>query len=120
MPCRSCEAKCCSYFAFEIDTPRSKRDFENLRWYLAHEGVSVYVEKRKWHMEVANKCRYLTPDHRCGVYENRPLVCREHEVDTCEFTGTEFEHEKVFKDMDSLDAYIKGRFAVKKRRGKKS
>jgi uncharacterized protein len=56
MPCRECEAKCCKYFALQIDTPKRKSDFENIRWYLAHENVSVFVDKRKWFLNVDNKC----------------------------------------------------------------
>ncbi len=62
-PCRACESKCCRYISLELDTPRSKNDFENVRWFLAHKDISIFVEKRKWYLQVNNKSEYLSEDH---------------------------------------------------------
>ena len=49
--CTRCLAKCCRYFMLQIDTPSSKDDFENIRWYLAHRGVSVVIDMEgEWHI----------------------------------------------------------------------
>jgi len=117
-PCRKCEAKCCKYFAFQIDTPKNKSDFENIRWYLAHKGVKVFIEKRKWFMDIANPCRYLSKKHTCGIYAKRPLICREHSPLDCERTPGKFEHDYVFKNMKEFDRYLKKRFKPKKHRPK--
>ena len=73
-PCRKCSAECCQYVALQIDTPRSKAEFENIRWYLAHKKVFVYIEKREWFLEIRTACRYLTADHRCTIYHKRPDI----------------------------------------------
>ena len=109
-PCRSCEAKCCRYFAMEIDTPRSKHDFENLRWYLAHKKIKIFVEKRKWYIEILNECRYLK-GHRCSIYEKRPLICREHSTFDCEHILEDFDHDLIFSSMEELDEYVEKRFS---------
>ncbi|MFH1877245.1 MAG: YkgJ family cysteine cluster protein [Candidatus Omnitrophota bacterium] len=114
-PCVKCRAKCCRYFALEIDTPRSKRDFENVRWFLAHNGVKIYVESRKWHLEVKSECRFLTEDHRCGIYEKRPLICREYEIESCEYSLGGHSPSLIFHNIDELDKYLAKRFKKKKK-----
>ena len=115
-PCRKCDAKCCRYFALQIDTPRTKEDFEDVRWYLAHKKVTVFIENRKWYLDVGNECRYLTKDHRCSVYDKRPLVCREHDVSECERLPGDFDHDFTFRNMKEFDKYMEKRFRGKRRR----
>lgn len=115
-PCRICEAKCCKYFALELDTPRSKEDFEKIRWYIAHKGVTVFVDSRKWFLDVANECRHLTKDHRCEIYDKRPLVCRDHSHYDCERDTDVFDHDHTFKTLEDLDRYLDKRFRRKPRK----
>lgn len=115
-PCRKCEAKCCKYFAFQIDAPRRKADIENIRWYLAHKGVKVFIEKRRWYIEISNKCRYLTSEHACKIYHKRPLVCREHDAGSCEHIFDKFDHDRVFRNMKEFDLYLKEKAGKRKRK----
>ena len=108
--CAKCPAKCCRYFALEIDTPRTKEDFEKIRWYLAHKKVTVFIDKRKWFLNVENECRYLTKTYGCAIYSKRPLICREHSASDCERNSIDFGHEMVFRSIEELDAYIDRRF----------
>jgi Fe-S-cluster containining protein len=117
-PCATCDAKCCRYFALQIDTPRSKKDFETLRWYIAHKKVKIFVEKRKWYLEIMNECRYLK-NHRCSIYEKRPLICREHSTSDCEYVAEDFGHDMIFASMEELDKYIAERFSRKKKKKSK-
>ena len=114
MPCRKCDAKCCKYFALQIDSPRSRDDFENLRWYIAHKNTAIFYEKGKWFLEIKNKCKYLGKNNKCTIYERRPKICRDHSVDMCELHG-EAEHDMYFKSLKMLDDYIKMRFRKKKK-----
>lgn len=34
--CDYCSAKCCRYFAFPIDRPKKRQDFDYLRWFMLH------------------------------------------------------------------------------------
>jgi uncharacterized protein len=113
-PCRKCSATCCKYFALQIDSPRSKSDFDNLRWYLAHKKTAIFYEKRKWYLEIFSPCAYLTADNMCTIYHKRPEICRAHSVDECEFTLGAADHELYFHSLEELDTYIKERFRSKK------
>ena len=42
--CDYCTAKCCRYFALPIDTPKKRRDYEFMRWYLLHDRASIFTE----------------------------------------------------------------------------
>ena len=112
-PCRKCESKCCRYFALQIDTPRSKDDFENVRWYVAHKGVKVYVKNSKWYLDVANRCRYLDKNHMCKIYDKRPLICREHSPKECERVSGDFGFSNIFHNLKELDKYLEKRFRKK-------
>ncbi len=118
--CKTCESKCCRYFGLQLDTPRSKEEFENLRWFLAHKGVTVFVEKKKWYLQMDNKCRFLQESNQCGIYDKRPLICREHSPGTCENAMGNFDHEYTFKSLKEIDAYLAKRFSRKRERGKEA
>ena len=83
--CDHCTAKCCRYFALEIDRPRKYEDFDYIRWYLLHEFATVFIDDGSWYLLVHTECRHLQTDHRCGIYETRPQICREYSTENCEY-----------------------------------
>ena len=102
---------CCTYVTQTIDTPRSKVDFEHLLWQVSHHNVSVYKDKDGWCLLFSTKCSHLLPDGACGIYENRPQICRDHSNDYCEFDApAEDGFELYFPDYKSLLAYCKKRY----------
>lgn len=112
--CLRCNAKCCRYFMLEIDTPTSKSDFENIRWYLCHYDTTIFVEKgNHWYLHIKSACRHLGEDGRCIVYDKRPKICRAHDPSECEYDA-EYEAKLVFSTLDELDAYIERRFSKDK------
>ncbi len=63
----------------EIGKPTTKTDFDNIRWYLTHKNVSIFVDHdRKWHIEFRTPCENLTKNKKCLMYEYRPRICRKH------------------------------------------
>lgn len=104
--CSRCTALCCRYFGLEIDTPEDERDFDQLLWFLLHRGVEIYVEDGAWHLNVPLECTRLLPDNRCGIYENRPYICRDYDADGCEFEN-ELSYEHYFKSYEDLIAYMR-------------
>ncbi len=118
-PCRKCSADCCKYIAKQLDTPRSKEEFEHIRWYLAHKRVKVFIEKRKWYLEIFTDCKYLTPSNMCSIYETRPLICREHDAKDCEFHVDSMEHDHYFQCLEEFDEYLTKRFSRKPTKKKK-
>ncbi|WP_455221438.1 YkgJ family cysteine cluster protein [Kaarinaea lacus] len=102
---------CCTYITQQIDTPRSMQDFDHLLWQTAHHDVQIYKDEGDWYLLVNNKCKFLQPDGRCGTYNSRPMVCREHKNDYCEFDAPAEEGFELFFDCyESLLAYCRKRF----------
>jgi len=112
--CQKCHGKCCRYFAQPIETPEDWDDFDDIRWYLCHENVSVFVEDGDWYLNVENKCRYLSEkDYRCQNYEMRPAICRKYDTDGCDLTGDDYGYELHFLDDKSMEEYMKIKFGAK-------
>jgi len=109
--CRDvCKARCCRYITVEIPTPRGKVDVDEMRWFLAHENVTAYVEDGQWHLQIYNRCRHLRDDNTCAIYEDRFNVCRDYEPHECEITGT-FDHLVTFRCTEDYDRYLEERKA---------
>ena len=78
------------------------------------DGVSVFVEKKKWYLQMDNKCRFLKENNQCGMYDKRPLICKEHCPSTCENAMGHFDHEYTFKSLKEIDTYLAKRFSRKR------
>jgi len=104
-------SKCCTYFTQEVPTPRSKLDFDNLLWQVAHRDTQLFKDDGKWYLLVNNPCIHLLPDGRCGIYATRPQACRVHSNEYCEFDApAEDGFDLFFPNYDALLAYCKKRF----------
>lgn len=103
--CDYCTAKCCRYFALPIDTPDTVRDFDFMRWFLLHESASVFVEDESWYLLVHTVCKHLQDDHRCGIYETRPEICREYTTANCEY-DEDSTYEKYFETPEQVAEYM--------------
>jgi hypothetical protein len=42
--CSNCNGKCCRYVAVEIDKPTTLKDFENIKWFVCHKNVNVFID----------------------------------------------------------------------------
>jgi len=107
--CEHCTAKCCHYFAVSIERPRSYRDFEFIRWYLLHDRATVFAEKKSWYLMVFTTCKHLRDDYRCGIYESRPLICREYTTDECEY-DQDFTFDRYFETPEQIIDYCEAIF----------
>jgi len=103
--CDQCSALCCRYFVLEIDTPETRRQYDDIRWYLVHQNVFVFIEKRKWYLGIYSRCKHLQQDNRCGIYETRPKICREYSTDNCDYHGGEYDWQVLFSSAEQLSAY---------------
>src|SRR5262245_61462049 len=63
--CSYCTALCCRYFSIRINTPKTRKEFDDLRWFMMHGRISVYVEEGVWYLCVYGDCKHLKNDHRC-------------------------------------------------------
>lgn len=125
--CEECGGQCCRYFALPLDKPRTREDFDDIRWYLTHKGISVFVEDGAWYISMKNECRHLTGTNQCAIYERRPLICRRYKKVECDFVEGEYDYELHFVNDKEMDEYIRIKFdnnvtekqSLKKNRHKK-
>ena len=102
--CDHCTAKCCKYFAIQIETPESHEDYQFIRWYLFHDLTSVFVDEGKWYVLVHTACEHLREDNRCGIYDRRPAICRDYTTDNCEYDDS-WTYEKYFETAEQIEEY---------------
>ena len=104
-------SKCCTYEKKNIDTPRSKYDFEVLLWQVSHDGVGAYKDDDGWFVIFEARCQHLLLDGRCNIYEQRPTICRSHSNDYCEYDApAEDGFDLYFPDYDALLQFCRKRF----------
>lgn len=103
---------CCTYITHELDAPKAMKDFDYLMWQVSHENVAVFKDEDGWFLSITQPCVHLLPDGgRCGIYETRPEICREHSNDCCEFDGpAEEDFDLYFDSYESLDKFCRKRF----------
>ena len=112
--CRGCRSTCCRYFTVPLETPEDADDFDAMRWYILHEGVSIYVDDEgDWYVNVDAPCRALADDNRCRIYDARPDVCRDHTDEACEEHGGEYDFREHFRNEEALMAYARAFLARK-------
>jgi len=105
--CRGCVAHCCRYVAVEIDRPRAGWQYDQIYWMLLHDSVAVYVNRRgKWFVEFQTRCHALDDKNRCSIYDERPGVCREYEVETCPVWGVGEAHRMRFESAEEFQDYL--------------
>ncbi len=119
--CDQCSALCCRYFALPIETPATRKQFDDVRWYLVHENCVVFIEKKTWYLAVMSKCKHLQADNRCGIYETRPRICRAYTTDNCDYHGGEYDYDKLFTSAEQLWEYADEQLTIarEKRRRQK-
>jgi Fe-S-cluster containining protein len=117
--CARCMALCCNYVSREIDPPTTRRDYDNLRWYLMHPGVRVYLDDEGcWFLQLMSRCSNLGEDNLCQVYEERPQICRELQPNECEFArGPGDQH--CFTCLEEFDRWHEERERRRRERSRK-
>ena len=107
-PCEGCD-HCCRYIAIEIDRPRTKRDFDNIRWYLLHRNVSVMIDwEGSWLVQFDTPCEWLQ-EGKCSHYALRPEICREYDPAECERYCSTPAEKILLRDEKDLERYLEER-----------
>jgi Fe-S-cluster containining protein len=107
--CEHCTATCCRYIALPLDKPGTAADFDDLRWFLIHEGVSVFVEDGDWYIALETPCRHLQPDHHCAIYATRPAICRRYSTADCDYHSGDYGWQQHFTCPEHLEEYLRQR-----------
>lgn len=111
--CSRCTGtKCCTYVTEALGAaPRSKQDFEHLLWQVSHDHVEIYKDEGEWYLMIQGSCQHIGPNGACGIYNDRPQICRDYENDWCEMDAPAEEHfELHFRNYEELLSYCKKRF----------
>ena len=94
----------------EIDRPESKWQYDQVRWMLLHEGISVYVDHdNDWYLEVQTRCGELTEKNLCRSYLERPKLCEEYSPEQCQVWNPEPPSKMEFKTADEFTAWLDSR-----------
>jgi Fe-S-cluster containining protein len=105
VPCTSC-GLCCTYVVVDIDAPTTLDAASTALWYLYHPGMSLYTADGEWMLQFDTRCKFLGADNRCGIYEQRPRVCRDFDERECEVNsedvGLSFYEPQPFLDWLAL------------------
>ncbi len=107
--CEHCTAACCKYLALPLDKPKSARDFDDIRWYLMHRGITVFIEDGDWYIQVPTPCRHLQPDNLCDTYGTRPRICREYKAGECDYSGGNYGYDALFQCEADLTSWLQKR-----------
>ena len=104
-------SQCCTYITEKLETPRSMYDFDHMLWQLSHRDVQAYKDEDGWFLLINNPCTHLLFDGRCGIYDDRPRICREYTNDFCEFDEpADANFELFFDSYGTLLKYVRQRF----------
>ncbi len=107
--CKDCKAGCCKHVALPIEKPRSKQDYDFIRWYLLHQDVNVYIDSDKsWMIEFKTPCLNLDKNFQCKDYNNRPKICKDFppKDELCEFFHKGPVYNKLFTTAEQLESFL--------------
>ena len=77
--CRKC-AFCCSYVAIEINRPKTKGEYDNLKWIILHKNTEIFVCNRKWFVRFYTPCKFITEDNLCALHKKRTKFWKRAEI----------------------------------------
>jgi Fe-S-cluster containining protein len=103
-----CGARCCRYITVGIPAPKSVDDWDEVRWWLAHEEVMVTHDDDGWMVHFRTRCQNLKADNACAVYPDHMLCCQAYDPTDCEYTG-EVPFDVQFLKQTDLADYLERR-----------
>ncbi len=105
---QDCGARCCRYITVEIAAPRSHDDWDEMRWWLAHEGVVVSKSDEGWLLHIETRCGNLRADNACAIYPHHMRTCEDYDASNCEYTGPLDQDFELHSELD-LARYLEKR-----------
>jgi uncharacterized protein len=107
-PCLDCNAACCRELSVDIGTPKTKKDWEEIKWLVVHKNVHVYQDNENdWMVEFISPCEKLDEKGLCKIYDKRPGVCSEHSHEYCVHHNSENYYKIIFKKLEDVEAHLK-------------
>lgn len=107
-PCDGCDL-CCRHVAVEIDAPESDKEFDQIKWFLLHEDIWIFIDNDdSWNMQVNRPCVKLK-DKTCSIYKSRPGICRDYSAKSCERNGDGDSFKIMWKSLEEFESWLKTR-----------
>lgn len=104
--CEGCSL-CCRYVALEIDTPEDSEDIDQIRWYVLHKNVWVFIDHDdSWNLQFNTPCEKLD-ENLCSIYEKRPQICRSYSTENCERYGEGDSFKVLFRNLEDFEKWLK-------------
>jgi Fe-S-cluster containining protein len=106
--CGACESRCCRHIATQLDTPKTKTDYDHIRWFLMHTGVRVGQDlEGAWLLEFPTLCRHLK-NNRCSAYSRRPRICSDYppKDQCCENETTQSAYKILFTTHHQFERWL--------------
>jgi len=113
-PCENCSL-CCRYVALEIDAPEDQEDFDQIKWFLLHKDVWVFIDHDdSWNIQFNTPCEKLE-GHLCGIHPKklgieadlRPHICHKHETNSCEKYGEGNSFVELWRTIEEFEGWLK-------------
>ena len=105
---KDCRGRCCRYITIPVDTPTCHDDWDEIRWWLGHEGVTISRDEDGGMLQVETRCKNLRGDNACAIYPHHMETCKEYDAAACEFTGPIDQDFELKSELD-LAKYLEGR-----------
>lgn len=102
--CSGCTL-CCRHVSVEVDPPSNEDEVDEYLWMLLHEGVGVYIDDDEWYVEFKTKCKALTDEGRCRIYDRRPKMCATYDPNECVSNGGDSWYDVYFSTPEELSEY---------------
>ncbi len=103
---KKCKGLCCTGISMPTNRPQTKKEIEELRFYVLHEKIEIFIKSNRWYILINERCKNLGKDFLCKDYDNRPLICRDFSRSSCEHWGDFFDirlknEKELMKYLDS-------------------
>lgn len=106
-----CKAICCGHVSIEIERPKTKENFDHIRWLLAHKNITIFVDSQnKWCLDFETPCEKITEKFDCSIYSERPKICKDYPPNgfLCEYDSTnDNELRQIsFRTIEEFEEYL--------------
>lgn len=76
-----CKAQCCNVISVVLKNDRTPEEENDVQLILAHNGTQLKENNGTQYIEIETKCKFLTSDNECSIYDTRFDTCRKYGCD---------------------------------------
>ncbi len=76
-----CRAYCCNIITVILKNNRTPQEENEVQLILAHAGTQLGEKDGVQYIEIETKCKFLTNDNACSIYDKRFDTCRKYECE---------------------------------------